>query len=152
VTDDPGKPPFYARVLRLRHIRPGVVSCFIFLEGALVLSGLLALTDLVSPWVVLVLPAAVAAAVKINDVVAGATARGKPGGRQSSRGGPPGRSRSEHSRPDESRSERSRSTRPRSERSGSTGSLGTSEAAHARKLTSRDLLSEKLAADKDLDR
>jgi hypothetical protein len=77
VTADPGRPPFYARLLRLRHIRPGVVSCFLFLEGTLVLSGLLALAGLVSPWVVLVLPVSVALAVKINDVVAGATARSK---------------------------------------------------------------------------
>jgi hypothetical protein len=29
-----GRPPLYARVLRLRHIRPGGLLCFAFFEGA----------------------------------------------------------------------------------------------------------------------
>jgi hypothetical protein len=64
--------PLYARVLRLRWVTPSGFLCFIFLEGAVSLGVLLALAELVSWWGVLVLPAAVAGMVKLNDVVAGA--------------------------------------------------------------------------------
>jgi hypothetical protein len=64
-------PPLYARLLRLRHVAPSGFVCFIFLEGAVALGILLALAELVSWWGVLVLPASVAAMVKLNDVVAG---------------------------------------------------------------------------------
>ncbi|BCJ44943.1 hypothetical protein GCM10010168_84830 [Actinoplanes ianthinogenes] len=63
--------PLYARVLRLRHLSPGGLLCFVFLEGAVALGVLLALAELVSWWGVLVLPAAVAVMVKFNDLVAG---------------------------------------------------------------------------------
>ena len=71
-------PPFYARVLRLRHLAPSGFLCFIFLEGAVALGILLALAELVSWWGVLVLPLAVAAMVKLNDVVAGALTPAQP--------------------------------------------------------------------------
>ena len=55
--------PLYARTLRLRHLNPGGLLCFVFLEGSLALGALLALAELVSWWGVLVLPAAVAVPV-----------------------------------------------------------------------------------------
>ncbi|AEV82290.1 Collagen alpha-5(VI) chain [Actinoplanes sp. SE50] len=63
--------PLYARMLGLRHLSPGGLLCFVFLEGAIALGVLLALAELVSWWGVLVLPMVVAAMVKFNDVVAG---------------------------------------------------------------------------------
>ncbi|WP_433313057.1 hypothetical protein [Micromonospora chersina] len=62
--------PLYARVLGLRFVNPGGVLCFLFFEGAVALAVLLALAELVTWWAVLVLPAAVAAMVKLNDMVA----------------------------------------------------------------------------------
>lgn len=70
--------PLYARMLRLRHLNPGGLLCFVFLEGALALGALLALAELVSWWGVLVLPAVVAVMVKFNDVVAGRLAPPAP--------------------------------------------------------------------------
>lgn len=67
--------PLYARALGLRHLHPGGMLCFVYLEGAVALSLLLALAELVSWWVVLILPVSVALMVKVNDVVAGAVAR-----------------------------------------------------------------------------
>jgi hypothetical protein len=66
--------PLYARVLRLRHLAPSGLLCFVFLEGAVVLGILLALAELVSWWGVVVLPVTVALMVKFNDLVAGAFA------------------------------------------------------------------------------
>ena len=63
--------PLYARALRLRHLAPSGLLCFVFLEGAVVLGVLLALAELVSWWGVLVLPASVALMVKFNDMVTG---------------------------------------------------------------------------------
>jgi hypothetical protein len=63
--------PLYARVLRLKHITPGGLLCFVFLEGAMALGVLLALAELVSWWGVIVLPLTVALMVKLNDVIAG---------------------------------------------------------------------------------
>lgn len=64
--------PLYARMLRLRHLAPSGLLCFVFLEGAVVLGVLLALAELVSWWGVVVLPVTVALMVKFNDLVAGA--------------------------------------------------------------------------------
>lgn len=69
-TDDERYRPLYARVLGLRFVNPGGILCFLFFEGAVALAVLLALAELVSWWAVLVLPAVVAAMVKLNDVVA----------------------------------------------------------------------------------
>lgn len=81
--DDPGvdrrpRPPLYARVLRLRHVHPSGLLCFLYLEGMIALGVLLALAELMSWWVVPVLPLVVAAAVKLNDLVAGILAGGQP--------------------------------------------------------------------------
>ncbi|QSB04477.1 hypothetical protein [Natronoglycomyces albus] len=69
---------FYARALRLKNIRLSSAWSVVFFEGSVALAVLLALTEQVSWWVVLALPLAVAAMVKINDVIAGATKH--PGG------------------------------------------------------------------------
>ncbi|MGR6321547.1 hypothetical protein Q2K19_18000 [Micromonospora soli] len=69
-TDEERYRPLYARVLGLRFVNPGGVLCFLFFEGAVALAVLLALAELVSWWAVLVLPAVVAAMVKVNDRVA----------------------------------------------------------------------------------
>lgn len=77
--------PLYARALRLRHINPGGVLCFLYLEGTLALAVLLALAEQVSWWALAVLPLTVAAMVKFNDVVAGALVGGgrrQPSGRR----------------------------------------------------------------------
>lgn len=62
--------PLYARILRLRHVTPGGLLCFVYFEGALGLGILLALAELVTWWGILVLPASVALMVKLNDVFA----------------------------------------------------------------------------------
>jgi hypothetical protein len=72
------KPPLYARVLRLRHIRPGGLLCFVFFEGTVALGILLALAELAPWWSAIVLPAVVAIMVKVNDLVAGWNARARP--------------------------------------------------------------------------
>jgi hypothetical protein len=70
--------PLYARVLRLRRLRPGPVLCFVFLEGSVAFAVLLALAGLASWWTVLALPVAVAVMVKVNDLVAAATTTRAP--------------------------------------------------------------------------
>jgi hypothetical protein len=70
--------PLYARMLRLRHLKPSGLLCFVFLEGAIALGILLALAELVSWWGVIVLPVTVAVMVKLNDLIAGALATPAP--------------------------------------------------------------------------
>ncbi|GAA1718512.1 hypothetical protein GCM10009765_78670 [Fodinicola feengrottensis] len=65
----------YGRVLRLKTIDPGPVISFVFFEIAITVAIVLALLGFVSWWGVLVLPVAVAAMVKVNDIIAGATQR-----------------------------------------------------------------------------
>jgi hypothetical protein len=67
--------PLYARVLRLRHLNPSGLLCFVFFEAMVALGVLLALAELTNWWSVVVLPVSVAAMVKINDAVAAAVAR-----------------------------------------------------------------------------
>lgn len=69
-TDHDRYRPLYARLLGLRFVNPGGVLCFFFFEGSVALAVLLALAELVTWWAVLVLPVAVAAMVKLNDMVA----------------------------------------------------------------------------------
>ncbi|WP_245563544.1 hypothetical protein [Longispora albida] len=78
--------PLYARLLDLRYVRPGSLLCFLFLEGSILLSLLLAMAELVTWWAVLVLPGAVAAVVKVNDMIAGAS---RPRPTPHARTGPP---------------------------------------------------------------
>lgn len=133
--DEARQQPLYARMLGLQYLAPGGFLCFVFLEGAVALGILLALAELVSWWGVLVLPAMVAAMVKLNDVVAGslihpagartmpgATVRADPRGsphadpRGSARAGSPGSLRSAHA------------GSPGSARAGAPGSLGSARA------------------------
>ncbi|MEH1128104.1 hypothetical protein [Micromonospora sp. CPCC 206061] len=67
--------PLYARVLGLRHLHPSGLVCFLFFEGAAAFGVLLALTELVSWWAIVILPVSIAVMVKVNDLVAGAVAR-----------------------------------------------------------------------------
>jgi hypothetical protein len=62
---------FYHRLLRLRHYRPRPVVTAVLFEGSIVVPILLSLAELLEWWSVLVVPIAVAAAVKFNDVVIG---------------------------------------------------------------------------------
>jgi hypothetical protein len=64
-----GRAPMYARLLRLRRLRIGGFASFLLVECTVAVAILLALAELVSWWAVLVLPSAVAAMVKINDLV-----------------------------------------------------------------------------------
>ncbi|MGF7233817.1 MAG: hypothetical protein ACQSGP_02485, partial [Frankia sp.] len=61
----------YVRALRLRTIVPTGWRRGVVAEGSLVLALFLALADLASAWVIVVLPIAVALMVKYNDVIAG---------------------------------------------------------------------------------
>jgi hypothetical protein len=67
--------PLYARLLRLRHLTPSGLLCFVFFEGAIALGALLALAEMVSWWGVIFLPVTVAVMVKLNDLVAEALSR-----------------------------------------------------------------------------
>jgi hypothetical protein len=70
-----GRPPVYARLLRLRRIRiTGLVS-FLLMECTVAVAVLLALAELVSWWAVPLLPVLVAAVVKINDMVGAPASR-----------------------------------------------------------------------------
>ncbi|WP_163510016.1 hypothetical protein [Fodinicola acaciae] len=71
----PERRTIYAKVLRLKTINPGPVWSFLFFEVAIAVGIVLALLGFVSWWGVLVLPLAIAAMVKLNDVVATATER-----------------------------------------------------------------------------
>jgi hypothetical protein len=66
--------PYYAKVLRLRYLRPSGLTCFVLFEGSVTVGVLLALAELADWWAAAVLPISVAAMVKLNDVVAGALA------------------------------------------------------------------------------
>ncbi|MDQ1636543.1 MAG: hypothetical protein QOJ32_3352 [Frankiaceae bacterium] len=61
-------PSVYERLLRLRHLRLRPWQREALTWGVLVLATLLAMTGLVSPWVILLLPLLVSAAVKLHDL------------------------------------------------------------------------------------
>ena len=82
--------PLYARALRLRHLRPSGWACFLYCEGMFALGALLALAEAIPWWGVPVVPAVVAAMVKLNDTIAGGGARPPSGGPVRSRTGSPG--------------------------------------------------------------
>jgi hypothetical protein len=63
--------PLYWRLLRLRVLRPNAWQRALLGEGTLLLAVVLVLADLATAWTVLVLPLAVAAMVKVHDVVLG---------------------------------------------------------------------------------
>lgn len=64
--------PLYAKLLGLQYLRPSSLLCFLLFEGTIALGGLLALAELTSWWVIVLLPMSVALMVKVNDVIAGA--------------------------------------------------------------------------------
>lgn len=70
--------PLYARVLRLRHVELDSWQRAVFVEGSLALAVVLVLADLASAWTLLALPLAVAAVVKLHDVLTGAVLGGAP--------------------------------------------------------------------------
>jgi uncharacterized membrane protein (DUF485 family) len=65
----------YVRALRLRHLQLPTWLRFTLAEGSVVLGLLLALAEVASAWVIVVLPLAVAAMVKFHDVLQGALLR-----------------------------------------------------------------------------
>ena len=75
----PSEPPpaagrtWYARILRLRRVRLHWLVRALYLEGAAVLGIVLYLANAASAWVILALPAAIALAVKVYDLVLDAT-------------------------------------------------------------------------------
>lgn len=71
---DPDR-PLYARVLRLRHLDPGGIQCFLLFEAVLAFGALLALAELVPWWGALALPVVVAVMVKLNDLIAGSVSQ-----------------------------------------------------------------------------
>lgn len=64
----------YARMLRIRHINPGTVTCYLLFEGSITLGFLVALAELADWWTVVALPATVALMVKVNDLALGGAA------------------------------------------------------------------------------
>jgi hypothetical protein len=70
----PSRRPMYWRLLRLRHVRPNGWHRALFVEGSLVVGGLLALAGVASAWTVVALPVVVAVLVKAHDVLLGAMA------------------------------------------------------------------------------
>jgi hypothetical protein len=70
-----GRPPLYARLLRLRRIRITGLMSFLLMECTVAVAVLLALAELVSWWAVPLLPVLVAAVVKINDMVGAPASR-----------------------------------------------------------------------------
>lgn len=64
------KPPMYWRLLRLRHVRPSGWQRLLLVEGSIAAGVVLALADVASAWVVVVLPLTVAAVVKGHDLLA----------------------------------------------------------------------------------
>ncbi|MEU5873960.1 hypothetical protein AB0A73_20685 [Glycomyces sp. NPDC047369] len=67
--------PWYAKALGIKHLYLSNVMCVLLFEGSVGIAVLMALTELVTWWVVPILPLTVAAMVKLNDVVAGALSR-----------------------------------------------------------------------------
>lgn len=63
--------PLYPRLLRLRHIAPNGWQRALLGEGAFAVATLLVLADLATAWTLVVLPVAVAALVKVHDLLAG---------------------------------------------------------------------------------
>lgn len=87
-TAGPDFRPRYVQVLRVRFLQLSGPLCFLFFEGSIVLGVLLMLAELTRWPVLFVLPATVAAMVKVNDVVAG-TLAGSGGKRWPSGGNRP---------------------------------------------------------------
>jgi hypothetical protein len=65
------KPPLYWRLLRLRYLRPNGWQRALFADIPIFVAVVLVLADVASAWTLLVLPLAVAAVVKANDLLTG---------------------------------------------------------------------------------
>jgi len=70
-----GSQPGLVRLLRLRHLRLAGWQRFVLGDVPIVAAVLLVLADLASAWLLVALPAAVGAMVKLHDVVAGRLGR-----------------------------------------------------------------------------
>jgi hypothetical protein len=69
----------YSRALRLRHLRLAGWHRELLGWGMVVLGALLALTGLLSPWGILVLPLLMAAVIKVHDALTGRLASAAAG-------------------------------------------------------------------------
>lgn len=78
-----GRRSIYARLLRLHHLQPNGWQRAVLAEGSLTVAVLLVLADVATAWSLLVLPATVAAVVKLDDLLVGLLRR--PGGAGSDR-------------------------------------------------------------------
>ena len=67
--------PLYVRVLRLRHLQLPTWLRATLAEGSFVLGILLAMAEVASAWVIIVLPLTVAVMVKFHDLLQGALLR-----------------------------------------------------------------------------
>lgn len=81
--DDAGEPgevgrPLYLRLLGVRHLAPRGWQRALLAEGSVVLALLIALADLASAWVLVVLPLTVATVVVYHDLLEGALRRRRP--------------------------------------------------------------------------
>jgi hypothetical protein len=72
VVSSAARPPLYFRLLRIRHLRVRPWLVFVLFEGSIALGVLLTLAEITSSWAIVAVPVAVAAMVKVNDVVSGA--------------------------------------------------------------------------------
>lgn len=63
--------PFYLRLLGIEHLRLRAWQRVLLGEGMIALGVVLALAEVASAWVVVVLPVVVALVVKVNDLAAG---------------------------------------------------------------------------------
>lgn len=75
---DPTIVPLYARALRLRYLRVTPLFSVVLFEGLIGLAVVLGMAELVSWWGMVLIPAAGAAMVKINDVAAGVVGGAAP--------------------------------------------------------------------------
>lgn len=85
-------PPLYWRLLRLKHVHPNGWQRALLVEGVFGVAAVLTLADVATAWTLVALPLAVAAVVKLNDVIAGmltGPAADGDGVRRSGDGGPP---------------------------------------------------------------
>jgi hypothetical protein len=81
IFEEPEKAPLLPKLLKLRHLHMTWWQRVLFGDLPLALGLLIALADLATAWVIVVLPAAVMAMVKLHDLLAGQLAAVTPGQR-----------------------------------------------------------------------
>lgn len=69
------KRPLYHRLLGLRYYRPRTLLTLVCFEGSILVAVLASLADMLDWWSVVAIPVAVAAAVKLQDLVLRAALR-----------------------------------------------------------------------------